>query len=94
MKEITTKLFNTFGWAYWVKITTANPVCTYYFGPFISHKEADTAKPGFVEDLKEEGAKEIKVGIERCKPKQLTIFDELNENKDFKQVFSMFSSQS
>ncbi len=94
MKEMTTKLLNTLGWAYWVKITTVSPVCTYYFGPFLSRKEANAAKSGFIEDLKEEGAKGIKVGIQRCKPKELTIFDELNETKDFQQVFSTFSRQS
>ena len=91
MKEITTKLLNTFGWAYWIKITTAYPLCIYYFGPFLSRKEANIAKPGFIEDLKEEGAKEIEAGVERCKPKELTIFNEVNETTDFKQVFSMFS---
>ncbi len=93
MKEITTKLFNTLGWAYWVKITTATPTCTYYFGPFISRNEANAAKPGFIEDLEEEGAKGIQVELERCKPKELTIFNDLGENKEFKQVFSMFSRQ-
>ncbi len=94
MKEITTKLLNTLGWAYWIEIKTTTPLCTYYFGPFLSHQEADTSKAGFIEDLREEGATGIKVGIERCKPKELTIFNELSETKDFKQVFSMFSSQS
>ena len=94
MKEMTTKLLNTFGWAYWVKITTVTPVCTYYFGPFLTRQEANSAKSGFIEDLKEEGATGIKVGIQRCKPKELTIFDELNETKTVQQVFSMLSSQS
>ncbi|MGF1540932.1 MAG: DUF1816 domain-containing protein [Pleurocapsa sp.] len=93
MKEITTKLLNTLGWAYWIKITTATPVCTYYFGPFLSRKEANTAKPGFIEDLKEEGATGIKVELERCKPKELTIFNDLGENQEFQQAFSMFSRQ-
>jgi hypothetical protein len=93
MKEITTKLFNTLGLAYWIEITTASPVCTYYFGPFLTRKEADTAKPGFIEDLEEEGAKGIKVKLKRCKPKELTIFNDTSENKELKQIFSTFSRQ-
>lgn len=94
MKEITTKLLNTLGWAYWIEIKTNNPLCTYYFGPFISRKEANSSKAGYIEDLNEEGATEIKVAIQRCKPKELTIFNELSEPQDYKQVFTILSSQS
>lgn len=60
--------------AWWVKIGTAQPHCTYYFGPFASAREAEIAQSGYVEDLEREGAQEITVKIEWCQPQELTIF--------------------
>ena len=39
-------------------------------------KEAETAYPGYVEDIESELAKGIEVKIKRCKPQVLTVFDE------------------
>ena len=86
MKEILTKLLNLVGWAYWVKITTASPNCTYFFGPFLSLQEAKSNQPGFIEDLKGENAKDIRVEIKRCQPQELTIFDESTDKENFKFV--------
>lgn len=61
---------------WWAEITTAEPRCTYYFGPFDTADEAEKARPGYVEDLENEGAKGIRVEIKRCSPTVLTIFDE------------------
>lgn len=58
------------GW--WVKIKTALPNCTYYFGPFSSKQEADAAQVGYVEDLKQEGAYGITIHIKQCQPRELT----------------------
>lgn len=88
MKEVFTKLLTIAGWAYWIKITTEQPRCTYYFGPFLSINEAKSAQPGFIEDLHEEDAKSIKVGIQRCQPEELTIFDEPSDRQDFKPVLA------
>ena len=64
---------DSIGIAWWVKIDTDRPNCTYYFGPFRSSIEAHTHKFDYVEDLQSELAEGIQVAIERCKPKVLTI---------------------
>jgi hypothetical protein len=61
---------------YWAEITTTTPDCIYYFGPFKTFESAQAAYPGYVEDLRSEGAREIKVLVKRCLPDVLTIFDE------------------
>lgn len=76
MKEFLTNLLNYLGVAWWIEIVTANPSCTYYFGPFLSAKEAEAQKDGYMEDLEEECAQGIKFEILRCKPGQLTVEDE------------------
>lgn len=62
------------GLAWWIQIVTTNPKCTYYFGPFMSAKEAEMARSGYVEDLEAEAAEGISVQIYQCQPKELTIF--------------------
>lgn len=61
---------------YWVEITTDEPACIYYFGPFERYVEAREMQSGYVEDLVEEKAKGINVKIKRCMPTKLTITDE------------------
>lgn len=61
------------GLAWWLKIVTDQPRCIYYFGPFISAKEAEEAHSGYVEDLELEGALGIAIQIQQCQPKELTI---------------------
>lgn len=80
MKELWTNVLNAFGKAWWVEIVTESPRCTYYFGPFASSTEAESAKSGYIEDLEQEGAQGIKLAIKRCKPEKLTIFDEADVN--------------
>lgn len=60
--------------AWWVKVDTVSPQCTYYFGPFASTKEAELSQPGYLQDLEQEGAQGIGVQIERCQPSNLTVF--------------------
>uniref|UniRef100_UPI00308454F0 DUF1816 domain-containing protein n=1 Tax=Petrachloros mirabilis TaxID=2918835 RepID=UPI00308454F0 len=64
---------NQLGLAWWVQVTTQQPKCTYYFGPFLSAQAAQQALPGYVEDLEVEQAQGIKAEIKRCKPTQLTL---------------------
>ena len=65
------------GLAYWLEVTTDEPKCIYYFGPFASREEAISAQGGFLQDLADEGAINIKVNLQRrAKPEELTIFDE------------------
>jgi len=61
---------------WWVEVTTVQPDCTYYFGPFDNSDEATVARPGYVEDLKSEGATKIAAVVKRCKPTMLTISKE------------------
>nr|WP_317619178.1 MULTISPECIES: DUF1816 domain-containing protein [unclassified Laspinema] len=79
MKEILISLLNLLGWAWWVEIATDNPRCTYYFGPFLSKNEAETAKNGYIEDLEQESAQGISFAIKRCKPSALTVYEEPGE---------------
>ena len=82
MKEILLKILQFLGLALWVEIITDKPRCTYYFGPFFNDQEASAAKAGYVEDLENEGAQGISVSIKRCKPTNLTSFDEVGEPAD------------
>ncbi|MBD2102165.1 DUF1816 domain-containing protein [Leptolyngbya sp. FACHB-261] len=61
------------GTAWWAEVTTSQPPCTYYFGPFDSSDEARDACPGYVEDLRDEGAQGIEVTVKRCNPEALTV---------------------
>jgi hypothetical protein len=58
---------------YWVKITTKQPDCIYYFGPFDSYSEAKQMQHGYIDDLIAEKATGISVVIKRCMPTKLTI---------------------
>ncbi len=61
---------------YWIKIRTAQPKCIYYFGPFDNSQEAKLNQNGYMEDLIEEQASGIDVEIKKCKPNNLTIYEE------------------
>lgn len=91
-KEVLINVFQEFGLAWWVKVETQNPRCTYYFGPFLSSIEAKTAIKGYIEDLEQEGAQGIAINVKRCKPDALTIADDLGERIDRK-VQPIFSGQ-
>ena len=74
IQTIWSRILQFLGRAWWVKITTEQPNCTYYFGPFATGNEADAAKAGYVEDLESESATGIYVSIkQRCQPTYLTI---------------------
>lgn len=90
VKEVLVDLFQSLGWAWWVQVVTQTPRCTYYFGPFLSVKEAKAATLGYIEDLEQEGAQGIAVDVKRCKPDALTISDDLGERIEPKKtpVFS------
>jgi hypothetical protein len=79
MNELWLSTLEFLGLAWWVEVTTEAPNCTYYFGPYISAAEAKAQQPGFIADLEQEGAKNIRAVVKRCKPSQLTIFDERAE---------------
>lgn len=58
--------------AWWVKIITTKPRCTYYFGPFANTQEAELAQAGYIEDLEQEQAQGIAAQIEWSQPRELT----------------------
>ncbi len=69
-----TDILNACRQAWWIEILTAQPNCTYYFGPFAGAWEAEVASKGFVEDLEGEFAQGIKIKIDRhSQPDLLTI---------------------
>lgn len=65
-----------FNLPYWVEITTRQPQCIYYFGPFKDRTEAKKMQHGYIEDLVAEKALGMKVEIKRCLPTNLTIDNE------------------
>lgn len=79
MNEIWISILESLGLAWWVEITTDSPRCIYYFGPFANDIEAEAAKGGYIEDLEKEGAQNIRVQVKRCRPTNLTIYDEATE---------------
>lgn len=80
-EEFFTSYLESIGMAWWVKIVTKKPDCTYYFGPFASHREAQLSQLGYIEDLEQERPQMIAIEIKQCQPKELTIFgDEWKEN--------------
>lgn len=91
MKEVLTNSLQFLGLAFWVEIVTDDPQCTYYFGPFSSKQEAESAQGGYIEDLENEGAQGISVNVMRCKPTNLTICDEESETLGFSEKVPVFS---
>jgi Domain of unknown function (DUF1816) len=89
MKEILLSVLERVGLAWWVEVTTEAPRCTYYFGPFVSSKDAMTHQPGYLEDLHREGAQGIQVEVKRCKPQDLTIIDGQGDQSPSSVLFSL-----
>ncbi len=86
MKEMLINILDALGLAYWVEITTDNPRCVYYFGPFLNQKDAKSATDGYLEDLRDENAQNIAFRIKRFKPDyhNLTVFEDNGNNSEFK----------
>jgi Domain of unknown function (DUF1816) len=75
MKDLLTRSLNQLGLAWWVSITTENPRCCYYFGPFSSSASAAAHQAGYIADLAGEGATNIQAQVKRMKPEALTVCD-------------------
>ena len=74
MKNFFSSLFGFAATPWWIKITTAEPNCIYYFGPFDSEAEALQHQPGFIEDLEGENAHQIEASLQRSEaPEKLTV---------------------
>ncbi len=57
---------------WWVEVTTSDPSCIYYFGPFLNFDEASDRCPGYIQDLINEGAQMISPVIKCGHPAELT----------------------
>lgn len=64
------------GMALWIEVITQSPHCIYYFGPFVSKKEAQSAIPEYLEDLEKEKKQVLSTNIRRGRPIKSTIFEE------------------
>ncbi|MBE9065357.1 DUF1816 domain-containing protein [Leptolyngbya cf. ectocarpi LEGE 11479] len=74
MKNFLSNLFSSFSKPWWVEISTSQPRCLYYFGPFDSELEAIQHQEGYIEDLEQEGAQQIDVTVKCCaEPALLTV---------------------
>jgi Domain of unknown function (DUF1816) len=76
------------GRAWWIEVSTSQPSCLYYFGPFANSKEAERLMAGYVEDLESESAQGIRTKIKRCKPDKLTV-EGGNEQHDQKLAYAL-----
>ena len=62
---------NKLGLAWWAKVDTGNPIATYWYGPFLLKENLEK----FLNDLHEEGSRDIKHIIVRCnKEEPLTVW--------------------
>lgn len=74
MKRLLERFLSPLRQTWWLKVLTDSPRCEYYFGPFMSEREADQAKGGHMEDLTLEGSELLRVSVLRClPPSELTI---------------------
>ena len=65
---------NKLGLAWWAKIETQEPIATYWYGPFLTKRSLKENLVSFIEDLSDEGSKNIKHSIVRCnKEEPLTV---------------------
>ena len=65
---------NKLGLAWWAKIETQNPNSTYWYGPFLTKSSLKGNLSAFINDLSNEGAKNIKHNLIRCKKEEpLTV---------------------
>ncbi len=66
---------NKLGLAWWAKVETVSPSATYWYGPFLTKKSLIENLQKFLNDLSEEGSKDIKHTILRCKKEEpLTVW--------------------
>tara|TARA_B100000524_G_scaffold293431_1_gene168188 strand:+ start:197 stop:412 length:216 start_codon:yes stop_codon:yes gene_type:complete len=65
---------NKLGLAWWAKVDTEIPSATYWYGPFLTKRSLIENLEKFLNDLSEEGTKDIKHSIIRCKKEEpLTV---------------------
>ena len=73
-KKLIRNFGNKLGLAWWAKIETNEPSCTYWFGPFITKRSLKENISAFINELSDEGSKNIKHSLVRCKKEEpLTV---------------------
>ena len=73
-KKLIRNFGNRLGLAWWAKIETDQPSSTYWFGPFITKRSLKENMSSFIKDLSDEGSKNIKHSLVRCKKEEpLTV---------------------
>ncbi|ERN40098.1 protein of unknown function (DUF1816) [Rubidibacter lacunae KORDI 51-2] len=86
MMKLLVNILDSLGAAWWVRIKTENPQCTYCFGPFANKREAEASQDGYIEDLESEGATIAALIVERCKPEDLTVYGEDGEQSALEKI--------
>ena len=65
---------NKLGLAWWAKVDTETPSATYWYGPFLTKRSLNENLKNFLNDLSDEGSKNINHSIVRCKKEEpLTV---------------------
>ena len=73
-KNLIRNFGNKLGLAWWAKVETGTPTATYWYGPFLSRRSLNENLEKFLNDLSEEGSKDINHSIIRCnKEEPLTV---------------------
>ena len=73
-KKLIRNFGNKLGLAWWAKVETGTPSATYWYGPFLTKRGLNENLEKFINDLSEEGSKDIKLSITRCnKEEPLTV---------------------
>jgi len=73
-KKLIRNFGNKLGLAWWAKIETDQPRAIYWFGPFITKRSLKENMSSFIKDLSDEGSKNIKHSLVRCKKEEpLTV---------------------
>ena len=73
-KKLIRNLGNKLGLAWWAKVETETPTATYWYGPFLTKRNLNGNLDKFLNELSEEGTKDIKHTIMRCKREEpLTV---------------------
>ena len=73
-KQLIRHFGKNLGLAWWAKIETQQPNATYWYGPFITKRSLKANMSSFIEDLSNEGSKNIQHSFVRCKKEEpLTV---------------------
>ena len=61
---------NKLGLAWWAKVEAKGPDTTYWYGPFLTKNSLKENLTSFIKDLTDEGSKDIKHSLVRCKKEE------------------------